>query len=155
MSGLKVYREGIIRNRKCLLAYIQHRSAKIRKLRWQVGHPLPQKFKDRMSPDEYQYFTGYDEILTKFQTQQGTFQPPLSRPLACAALFTRLAVLGVDLSTHLKPPKSLYITVRALVDCGSIVGDDGTSIRLEQHSENLVRRQDVVHLIRQGHLKEV
>lgn len=53
------------------------------------------------------------------------------------------------------PPKSLYITVRALVDCGEIIGEDGTAIRLEKFSENLVRRQDVELLIKQGHVEEV
>eukprot|EP00750_Incisomonas_marina_P019171 INCI3243.1.p2 GENE.INCI3243.1~~INCI3243.1.p2 ORF type:complete len:193 (+),score=28.45 INCI3243.1:146-724(+) len=131
-ARLTVYREAVIRNRKCLLAYVQHRSAKIRSLRWQVGHPLPQKFRDRMSPEEYKYFTGYDEILNEY-----------------------LKDMDLDLATNVTPPKSLYITVRAIVDCGEIVGEDGTSIRLEKFSENLVRRQDVELLIKQGHVIEV
>ena len=61
----------------------------------------------------------------------------------------------LDLATNVTPPKSLYITVRAIVDCGEIVGEDGTSIRLEKFSENLVRRQDVELLIKQGHVIEV
>lgn len=70
-ARLSVYREGLVRNRKCLLAYMQHRSGKIRSLRWQVGHPLPQKFRDRMSPEEYKYFTGYDEILNAYMRAVG------------------------------------------------------------------------------------
>jgi GINS complex subunit 1 len=61
----------------------------------------------------------------------------------------------MDLTTNTLPPKSLYITVRALEDCGEIVGEDGTAIRLERFSENLVRRHDVELLIKQGRVIEV
>jgi hypothetical protein len=76
-------------------------------------------------------------------------------PQALSLTAPASTLTGLDLTTNRTPPKSLYVTVRAVVDCGEIVGEDGTSIRLEQHSENLVRRQDVEMLIKLGHLVEV
>ena len=65
------------------------------------------------------------------------------------------SISDVDLTTSKKPPTALYITVRALEDCGDVLGADGTSIRLEKHSELLVRREDVEMFIKQGRVVEI
>ena len=55
----------------------------------------------------------------------------------------------------MEPPKDLFIEIRALKDCGEIMSADGTTIRLDKNSTNLVRRQDVEHLIKQGFIEQL
>lgn len=70
--GLTVFRAAIVRNRKCLLAYLQHRSEKIRSLRWRIGTQLAPKFRDRMCPDEHKFFSQYDNLVTEYLNAVGT-----------------------------------------------------------------------------------
>lgn len=62
--------------------------------------------------------------------------------------------MDLDLTSDLQPPKDLYLEVRVLKDIRELYTESGP-INLELNSTHYLRRSDVEHLIRQGHLMQV
>jgi GINS complex subunit 1 len=93
---------------------------------------VPVDIKSNMGPSEIEFFQQYDDALGEY-----------------------MRTVNLDLTSFVEPPKEPYIEVRALQDCGEIVSNDGSSIRLDKNSTNLVRREDVEHLIKQGLLEQL
>ena len=62
--------------------------------------------------------------------------------------------IELDLTADVKPPRDLYIEVRVLRDCGSVLTDSG-SVALRPGTAHFLKRSDVEHLIRQGALEHI
>ena len=54
----------------------------------------------------------------------------------------------------MKPPKELFLQVRALVDCGEVATESGF-VTLSRNTTHYLRRSDVEHLIKQGMLEQI
>jgi GINS complex subunit 1 len=80
------------RNRRCLLAYINHRSERIREMRWQFGAVLPPEIKSNLCEPEVAFFSKYSRDIANYMRSIGDGA-------------------GLDLMTDLHPPKALYIEV--------------------------------------------
>ena len=156
MTGLTVFHQSLLRDKRLVLAYlyvmvslslcvyIDHeltprftqnrnwRIERISELRWETGRVVPADINSNMGPSEIEFFQHYDDALGEY-----------------------MRTVNLDLTSFVEPPKEPYIEVRALQDCGEIVSNDGTSIRLDKNSTNLVRREDVAHLIKQGLLEQL
>ncbi|CAM9552250.1 unnamed protein product, partial [Discosporangium mesarthrocarpum] len=130
--SLVVHHQAILRNKRCLLAYVNWRSARIAQLRWETGPVVPQELQSSLSPREMELFNSYDRLLTNYMQQE----------------------FGLDLTADLQPPKELHVEVRVLQDCGEIMTDQGP-VKLERGTTHLLRRSDVEHLVRQGFLLEL
>jgi hypothetical protein len=52
----------------------------------------------------------------------------------------------------MEPPKSLFIEIRVQVDCGTIVTSEGEVIKLDRGATEYVKKSDVEHLIKLGHV---
>jgi GINS complex subunit 1 len=63
--------------------------------------------------------------------------------------------MGLDITQDIKPPKSLYIQVRCIVDYGEFETEDGTVVLLKRNALHYLRRSHCEHLIRQGILEHI
>ncbi|XP_053918181.1 DNA replication complex GINS protein PSF1 isoform X2 [Cuculus canorus] len=106
----------LLRNQRCLLAYLYDRLLRIRALRWEYGSVLPNTVQFHMSADEVEWFNQYKKSLATYMRSVGGEE-------------------GLDLTQDIKPPKSLYIEVRCLRDYGEFEIDDGTTVLLKKNSQ--------------------
>ncbi|KAG2782363.1 hypothetical protein JG687_00000584 [Phytophthora cactorum] len=130
-SGLVVNHQCLLRNKRCIIAYVHHRMEKIKALRWETGTIIPVQLAQNLCQREVQFFNQYDQLLTDY-----------------------MADFELDLSADMKPPKDLYVEVRVLRDCGEVMTESGL-VNLEAHSQHFLRRVDVEQLIRQGLLEQI
>lgn len=116
---------------RCILAYLNHRIKKIKEAYWETAGTIQQEKLDLLSPEERNFYIEYRKINTNYQS---TFP------------------IELDLTKDLEPPRSLFIEIRVQIDCGSIVTADGDVIKLDRGATEYVRKSDVEHLIRLGHV---
>uniref|UniRef100_A0A6I8NGL2 DNA replication complex GINS protein PSF1 n=1 Tax=Ornithorhynchus anatinus TaxID=9258 RepID=A0A6I8NGL2_ORNAN len=119
----------LLRNRRCVTAYLYDRLLRIRALRWEYGSILPNTLRFHMSAEEMQWFNQYKKSLATYMRSLGGDE-------------------GLDITQDIKPPKSLYIEVRCLKDYGEFEIDDGTSILLKKNSQHFLPRWKCEQLIR-------
>ncbi|XP_077191500.1 DNA replication complex GINS protein PSF1 [Paroedura picta] len=133
---IKVRHCSLLRNRRCIVAYLYDRLLRIRALRWEYGSVLPNVVRFHMSAEEMEWFNQYKKSLATYMRSLGGGE-------------------GLDLTQDIKPPKSLYIEVRCLKDYGEFEIDDGTTILLKKNSQHFLPRWKCEQLIRQGILEHV
>uniref|UniRef100_F1LCR0 DNA replication complex GINS protein PSF1 n=1 Tax=Ascaris suum TaxID=6253 RepID=F1LCR0_ASCSU len=119
--------------KRCCCAYVNNRMERIKSLRWKHGGVLPANIKANLHEAEIEWLNEYNSMLAEFQ---GSFGEN-----------------GVNLMTNLKPPKSLFIEVRAIEDYGEFETSDGTVVMLKKNSLHSLPRQDCEMLIKQGILE--
>ena len=133
-SGIQLRHAALERNKRCVLAYLHNRLAQIRQMRWEFGSVLPAEIKYNLCEQEAQWFTKYSKMLANYMRSIGSFG-------------------GLDLTQDIKPPKTLYVEVRCLVDHGEFETQDGDIILLKKNSQHLLQRSECEQLIRQGILE--
>ncbi|XKL66590.1 hypothetical protein PGB90_010010 [Kerria lacca] len=136
MFALKIRHRALKRNKRCLLAYLWNRLERIKEMRWQIGSILPAEMKCNFSPSEEQWLSNYNKSLASYMRTIGPNG-------------------GLNLLQNLKPPKSLYVVVRSLVDIGRIELDDGEMIVLKKDAQYMMLRSHCETLIHQGILEHV
>ncbi|KIY72521.1 GINS complex, Psf1 component [Cylindrobasidium torrendii FP15055 ss-10] len=134
-----IYQAAISRNKRCLLAYHNHRLERLKDLYWAVGGALPhilsdQDIRSKLSPHEVDFLRKYNGDVMQFRSE-------FSYELDITA--------GI---TH--PPKDIHVAVYVVRDCGVIQTEQGT-IDFRKGHRFVVRRADVEHLMVQGFLEEV
>lgn len=135
-SGVQLRHSALERNKRCLLAYLYNRLDQIKKMRWEFGSVLPPEVKFNMSEQEVQWFSKYNKMLANYMRSIG-------------------GEGGLDLTQDLKPPKTLYIEVRCLMDHGEFETQDGNILLLKKNSQHFMLRSECEHLIRQGILEHI
>ncbi|XP_022074632.1 DNA replication complex GINS protein PSF1 [Acanthochromis polyacanthus] len=130
----------LLRNQRCVTAYLYDRLLRIRALRWEYGSVLPANVRFQLSAEELQWFGRYKKSLSCFMRSLGGAESGGE---------------GLDITQDMKPPKSLYIQVRCLKDHGELEIDDGTVILLKKNSQHFLPRWKCEQLIRQGVLEHV
>lgn len=129
-NGALIHHQSILRNKRCLLAYMYHRANRLQRLRWQLGAVLPEDVKELLHPSEKEFVKSYSEALSSYMTK-----------------------LDIDLAVDITPPKDPYIQVRVLNNIGEVLlGDQSTS--LVRNSIHFVKRSEAETLISQGLLEE-
>ncbi|KAM9803719.1 DNA replication complex GINS protein PSF1 isoform 1-T1 [Neosynchiropus ocellatus] len=126
----------LLRNQRCVTAYLYDRLLRIRALRWEYGSVLPANVRLHMCADELQWFSQYKRSLAAFMRSLGGEE-------------------GLDVTQDVRPPKSLYVQVRCLKDHGEFEVDDGTVVLLKRNSQHFLPRWKCEQLIRQGVLEHV
>ncbi|XP_062375350.1 DNA replication complex GINS protein PSF1 isoform X2 [Sardina pilchardus] len=126
----------LLRNQRCVAAYLYDRLLRIRALRWEYGSVLPTNIRFHMCAEELEWFNQYKKSLATYMRSIG-------------------GEGGLDITQDMKPPKSLYIEVRCLKDHGEFEIDDGTVILLKKNSQHFLPRWKCEQLIRQGVLEHV
>ncbi|XP_055358669.1 DNA replication complex GINS protein PSF1 isoform X2 [Betta splendens] len=116
IPSIKVRHCCLLRDQRCVTAYLYDRLLRIRALRWEYGSVLPANVRFHMCAEELQWFSQYKKSLASFMRSLGGGE-------------------GLDITQDMKPPKSLYIEVRCLKDHGEFEIDDGTVILLKKNSQ--------------------
>ncbi|XP_070597693.1 DNA replication complex GINS protein PSF1 [Erythrolamprus reginae] len=136
ITAIKFRHCSLLRNRRCIVAYLYDRLLRLRALRWEYGSVLPNVVRFHMSADETLWFNQYKKSLATYMRSLGGGD-------------------GLDLTQDIKPPKNLYIEVRCLKDYGEFEIDDGTTILLKKNSQHFLPRWKCEQLIRQGILEHI
>lgn len=139
-AAMMLRHAGLERNKRCLLAYLNHRSEKIREMRWQFGAILPLDVKANLCEAEQTFFAQYNRNLADYMRSVGS---------DCESGG------GVDLMTDQTAPKSLYVEVRCVQDYGQLEMEDGSIILLKKNTQHFLPRSQCEQLIRQGVLEHV
>lgn len=132
ITGIYLRHASLNRNKRCVLAYLYNRMEKIRDMRWDFGSLLPDDVKNNLSQDELEWFGSYNQNLAEYMRS-----------------------VGIDITQDTKPPKSLFVEVRCLMDYGEFETEDGGVVLLKKNSHHLLKRADCEHLIRQGVLEHI
>ncbi|XXG44867.1 hypothetical protein AAC387_Pa02g0106 [Persea americana] len=128
--GAVAHHLSLIRNKRCLMAYMHNRAEIIRSLRWKVGPVLPQEIQQKLSYSEEEYFKNHSTALESYMSE-----------------------LDLDLTVDMVPPKDPYIQVRVLDDIGDVLlGDQSAS--LMRNSVHSLKRTDAEQFISQGLMEE-
>ncbi len=118
-----------------LVRYLRHRADRVTALRWEFGAHIPPEHRSKLSAHEVQFFSEYDELVGNYQRSHGR---------------------SMNLFADLRPPRSLKLQVRVVVDgLGDYVLEDGTSVLMERGSTLFLRRRDAEELIRMGYVNLV
>lgn len=134
---LLTYRHSLLqRNKRCLLAYLYNRLMKIKAMRWQFGPVVPAEIKSSFCEPEIQWFNSYSKSLSDYMRSIGDGK-------------------GISLTEDMRPPKSLFVQVRCLVDYGKFELEDGETILLKKNSQHYLPRIQCEPLIRQGILQHI
>jgi GINS complex subunit 1 len=137
--SLLIFQTAIERNKRCLLAYHQHRLDRLRDMYWAGGGSLPHLLSSadtraKLSPHEVDFLRAYSASVVDFR---GAFSDEL------------------DITANITSvPKDLHVLVRVVKDCGVIQTELG-AIDFRRGQRFMVRRADIEHLIVQGYLEEV
>ncbi|KAL0010619.1 hypothetical protein SO802_005727 [Lithocarpus litseifolius] len=129
--GALIHHLSLVRNKRCLMAYMYNRAEIIRSLIWKVGPVLPQQIQEKLSHTEEEYF----------KKHSGALQSYMSR-------------LDLDLTVDMVPPKDPYIQVRVLDDIGVVLSDDKTT-NFACHSMHFLKRTDAEQFISRGLMEEL
>ncbi|XP_052124585.1 DNA replication complex GINS protein PSF1-like isoform X1 [Frankliniella occidentalis] len=135
ISSIAIRHAALERNKRCLMAYVFNRSKKLRNMRWQFGSILPPEIKANLCEPEIQWFNSYSKCLARYMKSIGG--------------------QGLNLAQDVKPPKSLYVEVRSLIDYGKFELDNGEVVLLKKHSTHLMSRAQCEPLIIQGVLEQI
>ncbi|PPD67381.1 hypothetical protein GOBAR_DD35735 [Gossypium barbadense] len=124
--GALVHHLSLIRNKRCLMAYVYNRAEIIRDLAWKVGllHELPCEIKEKFSDSEEQYFKDHSKSLKMYMSQ-----------------------LSLDVNVDMVPPKDPYIKVRVLEGLGSGIILSDKSANFASHSMHFLKRTDAEQYI--------
>ncbi|XP_077220800.1 partner of SLD five 1 [Tasmannia lanceolata] len=128
--GAVIHHLSLVRNKRCLMAYMYNRAEMIRDLIWKVGPVLPQEIQEKLNYSEKEYFKNHSSALNSYMSE-----------------------LDLDLTVDMVPPKDPYIQVRVLDDMGDVVLGD-RSAPLLPHSVHLLKRSDAEQFISQGRMEE-
>ncbi|KAG7998004.1 hypothetical protein I3843_01G236500 [Carya illinoinensis] len=129
--GSLIHHLALVRNKRCLMAYVHNRAEIIRSLIWKVGPVLPQEIRERLSHTEEEYFKRHSAALQSYMSR-----------------------LDLDLTVDMVPPKDPYIQVRVLDDIGVVLSDDKTT-NFARHSMHFLKRTDAEQFISRGLMEEL
>ena len=134
-----IYQTAISRNKRCLLAYHQHRMNFLKSLYWSLGAALPSllsstQLRANLAPHEVDFLRKYNSLIVDFRSE-------FSNELDITSSITNL-------------PKDIHVLVKVVRDCGLIQTELGV-IDFQKGQRFMVRRTDIEHLIVQGYLEEI
>ncbi|XP_029175869.1 DNA replication complex GINS protein PSF1-like isoform X3 [Nylanderia fulva] len=129
----------LLRNKRCILAYLFHRIRRLRQMRWELGSILPTEITANLLNAEVQWFQNYNKSLATYMRSIGDDQSG--------------EMIGLNLTVNMSPPKMLYVEVKCLTDFGKLELDNGEIITLKKNTYHLLPRAICEPLIRQGILE--
>lgn len=130
-AGVLVHHSGAEHITRCLNAYVLHRKDELETMWWERGTLLEQVNRDKCCELELEYLDKYDELMNEYMRES-----------------------GLELTTEIRPPKSLCIEIDVLEHVGEVVTASGF-IQLSRGMRQLVKHEEVETLLRQGRVKHV
>jgi len=123
--SLLLHESAVLRNKRCLLAYHNHRI--------NVCKGDPSINRSLLNEAEIDFLSAYERLVAD---QSDKLQ-------------------GLELSMHKLPPTQTLIQVRVLQTVGKIVLETGATVNLEQGTLHYLPAQDVYAFMQQGILEQV
>eukprot|EP00271_Cylindrocystis_brebissonii_P019262 TRINITY_DN5806_c0_g2_i4.p1 TRINITY_DN5806_c0_g2~~TRINITY_DN5806_c0_g2_i4.p1 ORF type:complete len:184 (+),score=27.57 TRINITY_DN5806_c0_g2_i4:599-1150(+) len=65
-AAILVHHRSILRNKRCIMAYLHHRMKKINALRWQLGGRLPEEIAGKLSQSEVEAYNAHCKCLADY-----------------------------------------------------------------------------------------
>ncbi|KAA0058768.1 putative DNA replication complex GINS protein PSF1 [Cucumis melo var. makuwa] len=132
--GALIHHLALVRNKRCLMAYVHNRAETIRSLIWKLlGSMIPPEIQEKLSNSEEEYFKKHSARLKEYMSK-----------------------LELDLTVDMVPPKDPYIQVRVLDDIGEgIVLSDDKTANFALHSIHFLKRTDAEQYISRGLMEEL
>ncbi|KAI4355723.1 hypothetical protein L6164_004470 [Bauhinia variegata] len=131
--GALIHHLSLVRNKRCLMAYMYNRAEIIRSLLWKIGPVLPLEIEEKLCHLEEEYFKKHSTALKSYMSK-----------------------LELDLTVDMVPPKDPYIQVRVLDDIGEgIVLSDDKTANFARHSMHFLKRTDAEQFISRGLMEEL
>ncbi|XP_019093783.1 PREDICTED: probable DNA replication complex GINS protein PSF1 isoform X1 [Camelina sativa] len=120
--GALIHHLSLMRNKRCLMAYVYNRAEIVRDLAWRVGLELldlPSEIQEKLTSLEKEYFKNHSVTLKSY-----------------------MGKVGIELNVDMVPPKDPYIKVRILddIDEGIVLSDKTTNFA--RHSMHFLKRTD-------------
>ncbi|PSS17873.1 DNA replication complex GINS protein [Actinidia chinensis var. chinensis] len=129
--GALIHHLSLVRNKRCLMAYVHNRAEVIRCLGWMIEPPLPEEIQEKLSSSEKEYSKTHSATIKSYQSE-----------------------MDLDLAVDMVPPKDPYIKVRVLDDIGNVALSDQIA-NLARHAILFLRRTDAETYISQGLMEEL
>ncbi|XP_050231016.1 uncharacterized protein LOC126680027 [Mercurialis annua] len=133
--GALTHHLSLVRNKRCLIAYVHNRAEVIRSLAWKVGLELlelPEEIQEKLIHSEKNYYGKHSTSLQSY-----------------------MAEIGIDLNVDMVPPKDPYIKVRVLDDMGEGILLSDKTANLSRHSMHFLKRTDAEQYIARGLMEEL
>uniref|UniRef100_A0A6B2LKC7 DNA replication complex GINS protein PSF1 n=1 Tax=Arcella intermedia TaxID=1963864 RepID=A0A6B2LKC7_9EUKA len=128
---LQILEKSIFMNKRCMLAYLNHRIGLLEKMRWEIGF-VPEGLANNLNQLEEQYFNEYSDLLGNYQ-----------------------AAVGIDLTeNYTQPPQQPKIYVQVMTDYEGPSFIYGKII-LKKGKRLYLNRTDAEHLIKHGVLQHI
>ena len=86
-----LFHKSILRNKRCVLSYLEHRIEKITRSRFEVGSVLGSEMSLKMSGSEKQFFNDYNQLLD-------TYMEAVDIDLANVTILTLFDFIFIDVS---------------------------------------------------------
>ncbi|XP_010417740.1 PREDICTED: probable DNA replication complex GINS protein PSF1 isoform X2 [Camelina sativa] len=133
--GALIHHLSLMRNKRCLMAYVYNRAEIVRDLAWRVGLELldlPSEIQEKLTSLEKEYFKNHSVALKSY-----------------------MGKVGIELNVDMVPPKDPYIKVRILddIDEGIVLSDKTTNFA--RHSMHFLKRTDAEPYIARGQMEEL
>ncbi|KAF2605821.1 hypothetical protein F2Q68_00045279 [Brassica cretica] len=133
--GALVHHLSLIRNKRCLMAYVHNRADIVRDLAWRVGLELldlPPEIQDKLTTLEKEYFKNHSVAIKSY-----------------------MGKVGIELNVDMVPPKDPYIKIRVVgeIDQGIVISDKTTNFT--RHSMHFLKRTDAEPYIARGQMEEL
>ncbi|KAK9060459.1 hypothetical protein SSX86_021163 [Deinandra increscens subsp. villosa] len=129
--GALVHHLSLVRNKRCLMAYVYNRAEVVQNLGWTFKAKLPDAIKMKLSSEEQKYFTNHYATLQSYMKD-----------------------LDLDLAVDMLPPKDPYIKVRVLEEIGYVSLGDQVG-NLTMHAILFLKRTVAEDYILQGKMEEL
>ncbi|KAK1414299.1 hypothetical protein QVD17_30043 [Tagetes erecta] len=133
--GALIHHLSVVRNKRCLLAYVYNRAEIIHNLAWTtIRHDiLPDEIVKKLSNSEYDYLKNHSAALKSYMSDS----------------------IDLDLAVDMVPPKDPYIKVRVLEDIGNEIVLSDQVANLPMHAILFLKRIDAEEYISQGKMEEL
>uniref|UniRef100_A0A7S0YKN5 GINS subunit domain-containing protein n=1 Tax=Polytomella parva TaxID=51329 RepID=A0A7S0YKN5_9CHLO len=132
-TTLCAHYESIKRNKRCLLIYMAERMERLKAFRWELRR-LPEDQASRCCPQELQFYSEYDKVLTSYMSKEEG--------------------VGMDLTLDCVPPKDSLVTVRGLRDIGERIFSFG-AVQISRGGLFHLPLDEAEPLIRAGDVAQV
>ncbi|CAN8291329.1 unnamed protein product [Cochlearia groenlandica] len=133
--GALIHHLSLIRNKRCLMAYVYNRAEIVRDLVWRVGLELvdlPSEIQEKLTALEKEYFKNHS-----------------------VAIKTYMGKLELELNVDMVPPKDPYIKVRVKEDIDDDIVLNGKTTNLPINSMHFLKRTDAEPYIARGQMEEL
>ena len=129
--SFQVHSQAILRNKRCVLAYLLHRINMIQTHWWKESSILSDEIKSKLSTSEQRLFQDYNRINSKYMSH-----------------------MDISLKSSLEPPNSLWKEVYVLKTVSGLMIESGVR-HLEKHTREFLLHSDCEMLSLQGIVEEV